>query len=316
MVWGGKTPHFGSSLRDCGHLMGLPPPSPSQPFCEVSALDAGFLDLPDAMFITPSKPDGITRVPSLAFLITHASSKRQVLFDLGIRKDWKTGHLPHVADWISNYGVEVPQDVVDSLGKGGLAARDIEAVVFSHIHWDHTGDPSAFTKATFLLGGETETLLRTGYPVDQRSMYARDLIPPHRTQLLKTDTWAPVGPFPRAFDYWGDGSLYIVDSPGHLLGHLNILARTSAGGSWVYLAGDSAHYVKLLTGEAEVSVGHPAYGPHGCAHADKELAELHISRIRELQDLPNVQVLLSHDAPWYKVHRDGPSFWPGHIPPL
>ncbi|KAF7422570.1 hypothetical protein PC9H_010726 [Pleurotus ostreatus] len=296
--------------------MSLPSPSPLQPFCEVSALDAGFLDLPDAMFITTEKPDEITKVPSLAFLITHASSKRQVLFDLGIRKDLNTGYPPVTSNWISDYNIDVPQDIIDSLAKGNLSPRDIEAVLFSHIHWDHTGDPSAFTKATFLLGDETETLLRTGYPIDQESMYAHDLLPPHRTQLLKTDTWTPVGPFPRAFDYWGDGSLYIVDAPGHLPGHLNVLARTSVDGAWIYLAADSAHFVELFTGEAKVSVGHPAFGPHGCAHSDRELAELHISRIRELWGLPNVLVLFSHDAQWYRENRNGAAFWPGHIPPL
>ncbi|KAF9497631.1 hypothetical protein BDN71DRAFT_1429331 [Pleurotus eryngii] len=151
----------------------------------------------------------------------------------------------------------------------------------------HTGDTSAFTKATLLLGDETETLLRTGYAIAQGSMYSHDLLPPHRTQLLKTDTWTPVGP-----------SL-----------------KRSTTGQTIYLAADSAHSVKLFTGGAKV-IGHPAFGPHGCAHADKELAELHISRIRELWNLPNVRVLLSHDAQWYGENRNGAAFWPGHIPSL
>jgi hypothetical protein len=45
----------------------------------------------------------------------------------------------------------------------------------------------------------------------------------------------------KAFDYFGDGSFYILDSPGHAVGHINALARTSASPkpSFIHLGGDS-----------------------------------------------------------------------------
>ena len=49
----------------------------------------------------------------------------------------------------------------------------------------------------------------------------------------------------KAFDYFGDGSFYILDSPGHTIGHINGLARThpSPNPGFVHLGGDSIHSV-------------------------------------------------------------------------
>ncbi|KAJ5515148.1 hypothetical protein N7463_004700 [Penicillium fimorum] len=47
----------------------------------------------------------------------------------------------------------------------------------------------------------------------------------------------------RAHDYFGDGSFYLLDSPGHCAGHLSALARTTSssaegGNSFVFLGGE------------------------------------------------------------------------------
>jgi glyoxylase-like metal-dependent hydrolase (beta-lactamase superfamily II) len=51
-----------------------------------------------------------------------------------------------------------------------------------------------------------------------------------------------VGRFP-AYDYFSDGSFYLLDSPGHCVGHLCALARTTTNpDTFVFLAGDAAHH--------------------------------------------------------------------------
>ncbi|KAF8809556.1 Metallo-hydrolase/oxidoreductase [Phlegmacium glaucopus] len=290
----------------------LPAPGVNQAFCDVSALEAGVIELLDEMFITKATPGKVTIAPSLSFLLNHSSNNQNFVFDLGIRNDWEN-YPPRVVESIrTTYPVHVQQDAVESLRKGGTSASDITYVCLSHSHWDHTGNTHPFTKATFLVGSACQRLFDPGYPQDPNGRFASDLLPEGRTRFLDASDWAPIGPFPRALDFYSDGSLYIIDAPGHLSGHINVLARTSSDGAWIYLAGDSAHHQNLLTGESDI-VGHSG---HQCAHEDKEAAEDHLVRIRALRALPRVRVLLAHDEPWYTSNRGGDAFWPGKIQSL
>jgi len=295
--------------------MSLPSPAADQAFCNISALEAGILDLPDEMFITNSQPGHVTVAPSLSFLIRHSQKDTHIVFDLGIRKDWEN-YPPVIVDWIkSTYPVQVRQDVVESLAKGGIPPTKIDYVCLSHCHWDHTGNTLPFTDSTFLVGSACQSLFNSPYPQDPNGRFSSDLLPEGRTKFLEPGDWKSIGPFPRSLDFFGDGSLYIIDAPGHLVGHVNILARTSKDGAWIYLAGDSAHHWNLITLESDIAVGHPNH-VHSCAHEDKEAAEEHIHRIHALWKLPRVQVILAHDEPWYKKNKDGGSFWPGKIASL
>ncbi|KAH0830966.1 hypothetical protein FOPE_02139 [Fonsecaea pedrosoi] len=56
----------------------------------------------------------------------------------------------------------------------------------------------------------------------------------------------------KAYDYFHDGSFYLLDAPGHTQGHLCALARTTlgtgegGGDTFVMLAGDSVHHGALF----------------------------------------------------------------------
>ena len=293
----------------------MPATSANQAFCDVSALEAGLIELPDEMFITNATPGKVTTAPSLSFLLNHSTYDQKFVFDLGIRKDLEN-YPPQIVEWLkTTYHVHVQQDVAESLQKGGTSPSDITYVCLSHSHWDHTGNTHLFTKATFLVGSACQKFFNPGYPQDPNGHFASDLLPEGRTKFLDTSDWEPIGPFPRALDFYGDGSLYIIDAPGHLSGHINVLARTSSDGAWIYLAGDSAHHKNLLTGESDIAVHHPGH-VHGCAHENKEEAEAHLVRIRALRALPRVRVLLAHDEEWYGFNKGGAAFWPGKIQSL
>ncbi|KAK7469193.1 hypothetical protein VKT23_003684 [Stygiomarasmius scandens] len=294
--------------------MTLPPPAQDQAYCDVSALEAGVIELPLNIFLQEEDPASTRKdiAPSLSFLLQHNKRPEKFIFDLGIRKDFEK-YPPTVNQWIKTvFPVQVPEDPVDNLAKGNLSPNEIDYVCLSHLHFDHVGNPSLFPRSTFLVGAEGKSLLTPGYPADPDAGFASDLLPEGRTRFLDSTGWQPLGPFPRALDFYGDGSLYIVDSPGHLPGHVNLVARTSADGAWIFLGGDCAHHWTLVTGECTIAEGRPGFA-NGCAHVDKKASEQHLARIREFLKQPRTRVLLGHDSPWYKAHRGGPSFFPGKI---
>ncbi|KGY15108.1 hypothetical protein PABG_12058 [Paracoccidioides brasiliensis Pb03] len=53
-------------------------------------------------------------------------------------------------------------------------------------------------------------------------------------------------------DYFVDGSVFIIDAPGHVAGHLNLLVRIDSE-KCMYLAGDTAHDVRVYKGAREKS---------------------------------------------------------------
>ncbi|KAG0709233.1 beta-lactamase-like protein [Suillus ampliporus] len=296
--------------------MSLPLPATDQAYMNVSALEAGTLLLPLQIIIAGSSPTDFIRIPSLAFLLRHSKSGHQVVFDLGIRRDLSS-LPPGVQRLIQHFGFqpEVPQDVAESLKAGGTPPEQIDTVVVSHLHWDHVGDPGPFENATFVVGEGCKEILATGYPLTENATSSSTAIPIERTRFLsELDMNSSIGPYPNAIDYFGDGSMYIVDAPGHVGGHVNVLARTSAQGSWILLGGDSAGDFRLITGEKEIGHYTDTNGCLRCIHVNKELALENIRRIRALLSNPKVQVLIAHDVPWYEENKDGPAFYPGVIP--
>jgi len=297
----------------------LPPPATDQAYMNVSALEAGNITIPIDKFVAGANPASAS-CPSLAFYLRHSKTGFQIVFDLGTRRDFEE-YPPATRKRIQDLGFssKVDQNVAESLEKGGVPPDEVDAVVVSHLHWDHIGDHAPFTKATFVVGEGCRELLANGYPKRADALFSSTAIPVERARFLsKSELSTTIGPYPHALDFFGDGSLYVVDAPGHVAGHLNVLARTSADGSWILLGGDSAHDWRIVTGvkecacETDTATGKVRY----IMHANKEAAEENLERVRALLRVPRVRVLIAHDVPWYEANKGGPAFLPGVIPAL
>ncbi|PIL34061.1 hypothetical protein GSI_03771 [Ganoderma sinense ZZ0214-1] len=293
--------------------MSLPPAAADQAYCEVSAVDSGRIHMLLGQLVDTATVDEMTHLPCLAFIIRHSRTRETFLFDLGIRPDLE--NLTGAGTVTAQMGMKLEgRDIPAALEKGGLSRTEVKHVAISHIHFDHTGAPRAFPNATFLLGAGGKPIIETKGPEFKGTLYAID-VPLERTTFVDPSTteWAPIGPFPRALDFYGDGSLYIVDAPGHVPGHMNLLVRTSVDGAWVFLAGDSAHDWRLLTGEA--GIGH--HSQWGCIHEDPLQAQENIERIKALGGYPRVRILLAHDKPFVNANAaEGRGYWPDKIASL
>lgn len=77
-------------------------------------------------------------VPVFSFLIEHASG-RKLVFDLGVRKDFH--NLAPIWSKVKailgeSSKIEVKQGVREILEEHGVPGSDIEAVIWSHWHYD------------------------------------------------------------------------------------------------------------------------------------------------------------------------------------
>lgn len=79
-------------------------------------------------------------------------------------------------------------------------------------------------------------------PVTEADLSGREV---REISFSRSDTKA--GDFP-AHDFFGDGSFYLLNTPGHCIGHISGLARTSKAGegsdsdTFIFLGGDLAHH--------------------------------------------------------------------------
>ncbi|KIV97953.1 hypothetical protein PV10_01648 [Exophiala mesophila] len=189
--------------------------------------------------------------PSFSFLVKHPSG-RKILFDLGTRKDWEN-FPPTILKIFKEHQLtaKVEKNVSEILEEHGFAVSEgaIEAVIFSHWHYDHIGDMSTFPSSTALVVGPGfKEAFVPGYParpdglLRQSDYEGREL----REVSFDTKTHPRIGGC-LAVDFFGDGSFYLLDAPGHAIGHLCALARTSIGGdgeqdTFIFMGGDACHH--------------------------------------------------------------------------
>ena len=140
-------------------------------------LDGGamFGNAPKAMWARWIEPDAENRIPlACRCLLVRDLDGRNVLFETGIGAFFE----PKLRE---RYGVVEERHVLlESLAEAGLSHEDIDAVVLSHLHFDHAGGLLApwaegeaprllFPNATFLVGAEHWRRAQSPHPRDRAS---------------------------------------------------------------------------------------------------------------------------------------------------
>lgn len=170
------------------------------------------------------------RVPVSAYLIEHPEGP--VLVDTGWHTDVRTSQRRHLG-WLawSMYRGRLPEGraITEQLAALGVAPADLAAVVLSHLHSDHVSGVGLVEDAPRIVVSEPEWDARTDFGYISSMWEGVDLEPFALEEI-------PFGPFRRGLDLFGDGTVYLVYTPGHSEGHASVLAWTESG--WVLLAGD------------------------------------------------------------------------------
>ena len=194
-------------------------------------------------FVKPVvKGHELLNITDVAFLIENPRLGKRVMFDLGCRKDyWKLP--PVISDRIAKItgpGLKIDKNASEILEDTGIPPETVDAVVWSHYHWDHYGDMTTFPKSTaVVVGPGFQEKILPGYPTNAKAPVLEADLEGRKLIEIKFDCMK-IGKFP-AYDYFGDGSFYLLDSPGHCIGHMCGLARVTTD-TFVFMGGDICHF--------------------------------------------------------------------------
>lgn len=122
--------------------------------------------------------------------------------------------------------------VRDQLVRIGVQPGQVTFVGISHYHDDHIGQAADFPGATLLIGGADWEAIR-GRPTSA-AQFQPWIEGGSRAQPLRGD-----------HDVFGDGSVVMLNMPGHTPGHRSLLVRLPRAGP-VLLTGDLYHFTENM----------------------------------------------------------------------
>ena len=228
----------------------------------------------------PKDQDHDIMIPINMWIIDHPMGL--ILFDTGNNVAISDGNC--TSHWNEGFcGLLQPSqtraDVMDKqLEKVGLSVGDVKIVITSHSHLDHIGNIEMFPDAIHVIQKKElyqawwpEKFQRGGAHVVADYDDARDF-----TYFeLNGD-----------YDLFGDGSVVIISTPGHTLGHQSVKVNLHDTGT-VLLAQDAVWVKQNLE-------GHPA----GLNYSILDYTNS-VNRIKMIRDIENAQIWMGHSIDQY-----------------
>ena len=182
---------------------------------------------------------------------------------------WDTGHsmtAPKVAPQVS---------IVDQLDKIGFKPEQITYVGVSHYHADHTGQVASFPKATLLIGQADWNAITAPHPAAGVNFAPFE-------GWIKGDN--KVEPQPNDKDVFGDGSVIMLNTPGHTPGHHSLLVKLPQMGN-VVISGDAVHFRENWDNN-----GVPSF------NSDRAQTLASIARLKGIVTTFKATLIIQHDA--------------------
>jgi N-acyl homoserine lactone hydrolase len=198
---------------------------------------------------------------------------------------WDTGYPDAVAampEGQSSQGgatvVRRARTLAAQLQEIGVKPSDIKYVGISHTHPDHTGNIDLFPDSTIVIQkAEFDATQATPKPAFAAS---------HPVMKLEGDK-----------DIFGDGSVTVISTPGHTVGHESLLVHLPKTG-WVILTGDAVHLKENWDGRRVPSM-----------NVSKEQTVASMQKIADLIDQHKAQLWINHDKPQSDAQMKVPRFY-------
>jgi glyoxylase-like metal-dependent hydrolase (beta-lactamase superfamily II) len=198
----------------------------------VHAFTCGWLTAGLGAFLEGER--GELRVPVPSFLVEHP--KGRVLFDTGLHPDTQRDPAARLGEAVAAaYRVEfrAGEEVVGRLATLGLGPADVDLVVNSHLHFDHTGGNALLPDARIVVQRREWEAGRD--PELRAANFFREQDYDHGHDRLLVDG---------EHDLFGDGSVVCVPTFGHTPGHQSL--RLALPGGPLLLAADACYLRRTL----------------------------------------------------------------------
>lgn len=191
-------------------------------------VEAGFMTTDTANLCEGAT--GRMTIPVACWIVQHP--RGTVIFDTGLHADLvqapdRLGVLADVFD------VDMKHPLGAAIEAAGVDPAAIDTIVFSHLHFDHSGGTAAIPNAGIVVQADEWQTTRAQDPDTTPGFHAADYDLGHEVKEI------------RGFhDLFGDGTVVCVPTPGHTAGHQSLRVRLESGD--VLLTGDCCYFRRML----------------------------------------------------------------------
>lgn len=186
--------------------------------------------------------------PIVAFLVDHPGAG-PVLIDTGLHPavavDASKNFGPVSAFAFKGLEMKPDQAVSAQLRALGREPSDVRTVVMTHLHVDHASAMAEYPDATFVFSRAEWDAATTQGQLHGYMKRQFDHAFDYRMLDFDGPEAGSFSSFGRSFDLFGDGSVRLVFTPGHTLGHLSVVLRLQ--GREALVAGDAIYLERTLT---------------------------------------------------------------------
>jgi N-acyl homoserine lactone hydrolase len=186
-------------------------------------------------------------LPIPAFLVEHPTVG-PILIDTGLHpsvaEDPKQ-NFGRVSAAINTFRMERSETLREQVAARGVEPNDVSVVVMTHLHYDHASAVSEWPEATFVVD-QREWDAASGGGARQ-GYHPRQFDHAFDWQAIDYDAESvdSFATFAHSVDLFGDGSVRLLATPGHTLGHQSVLLALG-GGREALVCGDAAYTLKTI----------------------------------------------------------------------
>lgn len=244
------------------------------------AYTCGYLTIPHTFMLAGEK--GVITVPIPAYLIVHPEGR--ALFDSGLHLQVQhdpEGYIGAEALKYQSFHFHAGEEVSARLAAMQVAADQVDFVINSHLHYDHSGGNAQIPNAQVVVQS-------------REWAHAKAVANENQGYLSKDfDTGQKVRQVDGEHDLFGDGSVVCLPTYGHTPGHQSLRVRTEEGGEFI-LCGDACYLKRSLE---------TLHAPGVIADKAAALAVFH--RLREMQ-ARGARIMFGHDPDFWKTIPQAP----------